>query len=254
MVKSRREVLAGIRDTCPPDIFGIILAEGGMKQAARAIGVAASTIRGYATGKTIVKSDVQAKINSFLKEHPSAAPTPAPEPEPAPEIPDWNGKITNYVFKKGNGEKASFKKIPIELVELLKRHNHNLSAAAKSIGYSGWGPIWASVEKKNYGDKFHRRVYSALHGLPLPNGNGRTAKEILAEQPDHFTLGLAICLVALSEYERLEDLAEVLGGHEVFKMTAGSAGWLVVYRIKDRDKLEKFKRLGRRDAKKIACP
>jgi len=57
----------------------------------------------------------------------------------------------------------------------------------------------------------------------------------------------------LADYERLEDMATILSGTLVTKMSAGNV-WIVIYKFSSRDKQEKFAKLARRDAKKIVCP
>jgi hypothetical protein len=248
----QEKLLTSIKGTSPPDLYTLIEREGSIANAARASGIAKYTIAQVAKGTWPLRQKVKVKLDAYIAGTPHTKMTaePKPTPTPPPVIPPWDKKMETVKITKADGSKQSFK-MPSLIARLFEMHGNVKGAVAKSMGWSGWNPVNDAITAGKYEAKIHARAYCAVNGLPIPNGKNTTDEY---EKPDAFTLGLAICLVTLSDYEALEELAEVMGCVLVFKMSAGNAGWVVIYRNPHKDKLEKFKRLGKRDAKKIVCP
>ncbi len=245
-----------IKKTCPPDLFKMIETEGSFVKAAKAAGMGANTIASIAKGKLDVSPVVQRRIDAYHAKHggPITAdkPTLAEADEPPPVIiPKWDKKMETVKITKADGSKQTFK-MPALIARLFERHDNVKNEVGRALGYSGWNTVNDQITKGKYEEKLHARAYCAVNNYPVPGVVSRSGGEM--EIPDGFTLGIAICLVTLSEYERLEEIAEIFNGSLVFKMAAGVTGWIVIYRMSARDKLEKFKRLARRDAKRIVCP
>ena len=240
-----------ISPKCPPLLRQLILQHGSRVGAAHASKTGTTTIARIADG-TIEMSDAQRfRIEAALNSGPSPITTEkrtmAEVEKPPVVIPPWNKKMGTYKFKNPKGKTVTLK-LPADLVQLVKISGNNLNGAARSIGFSGWNTVGNNLEGK-YAEKVHPRVYAALNGLPLPmNGHGGAVGE-----EDHYTLGIAVCIISLADYERLEDMATILSGTLVTKMSAGNV-WIVIYKFSSRDKQEKFAKLARRDAKKIVCP
>jgi hypothetical protein len=213
----------------------------------------AAFLRDIARGQKTLTEGMKARIEAALANAPSPITTEKrimAEVEKPPVItPPWNKKMGTYKYKNPKGKAVSMK-APADLVQLIKMSGNNLNGAARSIGFSGWNTVGNNLEPDKYITKIHPRVHAALNGLPIP-GNGPSEEG--SGEEDHFTQGIAICIISLSEYDRIADMAEIIGGTLITKMSAGSV-WIVIYKISGREKLEKFKKLARRDAKKIVCP
>lgn len=258
--KPGRDAMAGqallaMQDTCPPELYKIIEREGSIAAAGRATGLAKYTIAQVGKGVWKLSRKMRDKIDAYLEHGPRAARTttekkPMTEAKPEPvTIPPWDKKMVTHKYANKAGKKTTLK-LPALMAELFTRHDNVKNSVGRALGFSGYSGVETSLADGKYESKLHARAYCAVNGLPLPNGKSNSEDDAR----DGWTLGLAICLVGMNEFEHVEEIAEIMGGALVFKMTAGNAGWWAIYRISHREKLEKFKRLASRDAKKIVCP
>lgn len=236
---------------CPPALAALIGQKGNVKAAGKALNFGLAPLRQMATGKRDIPASLLDKIKLLIGD--DGSPSDPPE-QGAPffdkaklEIPEWDGKTTTHKITKKDGSKITVKGLPVELVEVLARNQGSMTKAAKAIGLSGWAPIQMAIEEDRWGKKLHAKAWCYLNGLPIPNG-----KRVDADGDAH-SLGIVVAQVPASNFERLEELAEVLKGGVAWKMTTG-AGYVVIYKMPNRDDREKFKRLAARDAKNIACP
>ena len=243
--------LADVKATCPPDLFKALNQAGDMTKLSKASGISVYPIKQSARGITKLNPHYQAQLDAYLRGEPmQQKETTSPFAPPPPVVtPPWDKKIVAIKFTNATTGKKTTLKLPTLIAQLFERHHNVKNEVGRAMGYGGWNTVENNLAK-NYERKLHARAYAAVNGLPLPSNGGATSESV----QDAYTLGLAICLVGMSEFERLEEIAEIFGGVLVFRMTAGSTGWWAIYRISQRDKLEKFKRLASRDAKKIVCP
>jgi hypothetical protein len=242
--------------TCPPVLHQLIKQEGSRVAVARKLKAGTNTINELVNGKKKLTDTMRLRIEAALKDAPHVGgdALPPKEAEPPPiVVPPWDKKMGTVKITKTDGSKQTFK-VPAPIALLFERHDNVKNEVGRALGYSGWNPVNDQITKGKYVEKLHARAYAALNGLPIPGVANRRNGDGEQSIPDGFTLSIAICLVTLSEFERLEEIAEVLGGSMVFKMSAGATGWIVIYKMSARARLEQFKRLGRRDAKRIVCP
>lgn len=242
--------IAKSKATAAPDLHGALIQAGDMKQLSDATGISRYSIQQAARGVKELDTKNQAKLDAYLKGEPIPKGNTNPFTPPAPvAIPPWDKKMVSIkIVNKTSGKKQTLK-LPALIARLFEMHGNVKNDVGRAMGYSGWNTVQGALDGGKYEARIHPRAYAAVNGLPLPNGKGHSESV-----QDNYTLGLAICLVGMNEFEHLEEIAEIMGGTLVFKMTAGNAGWWAIYRIAHRDKLEKFKRLASRDAKKIVCP
>ena len=260
--------LQSIKETCPPDLYKIIEKEGGGAKAALATGMSNYTISQTAKKIWPVREKVQAKIDAYHRgEKPTKGRLNAKaskteteesmsenrnpfEAKPPIVIPPWDKKTESFKIVKRDGSKETLK-VPTLIGKLFEIHGGVKNAVGRALGYASWNTPENLIASDKYEAKLHARAFCAVNGLPLP-GNGNGGGDV--EERDKFKLGLALCMIGLNDFDRLEDLAEAFGCTREFKMTAGSTGWWVIYHNSNKEKLEKFKRLAKRDAKKIVCP
>lgn len=169
-----------------------------------------------------------------------------PDNQPQP-IPDWDGKRVNVKSFGYAGKPITVKSVPSSLAELFEKVGGRKGEVARALGYSGWNPVEAGFKKdENYRRKWHPLVIKALRG-EIP---GRGAD--MGQVPDTFKTGFAITLTGLGQFDRVEEIADVIGGQRVFQKNT-KAGLIIIYKFLQRERTEKFKRLASRDAE-IVCP
>ena len=181
------------------------------------------------------KTEKKTKEASALESH-DAGPTFTP----------WDGAKSNWVMpKRGSNPSRIFKNVPAPVIELLGKHNNNVSAAARAVGTTG-NTITAMIENKTeFNDKRQRMIFEGLHGVPASRMDE-------VDGPDQFRRGLAVVVVNSKNYDRVKDLVDLLDGEFMFRVGT-PAGWVVMYGMKSND-ARKFKRIAARDCIKIVCP
>lgn len=247
---------ADLPNTCPIEIVDLIKAVGSKAKAQKVLRAGWEPFRDVVAGTKPMPADWQDKITRFFVERAGVSPNdavvahvndaPAPVQAGVPFVP-WDGAVHAVTFPAARGQKKRVaKKCPVPIYELLSKHGMNISAACRDLGVStgSLNPIiWAT---KPFADKLQRRVHAALHGTPEGAGVDDT------DEPDRYTLDLAFVQLKATNYDRVNEVAELLNGRRVFRLHT-PAGWLLVYRFKAED-ARKFKRIALRDCQKIVCP
>lgn len=244
---------------CPANLAALIRREGQVQHAAAKIGVHKSTIGKWISGARPLPAKYSALTDAALATGaaaprvggnalPSSAQLDQPQaPQP---VEPWDGETVATVrYNSVGGKIKTAKKVPIPLARLVEKFQGRSSDAAKAAGWKTGGAItqiFNGVTK--YSPHIHERVVRALRGENPLAGQAADFAE------DKFTLNIAIAVVTRNEYERLEDIAQVMGCPLAFRMGVGEGSYLVIYAQKDRDKLASFRKLASRDAKKFVCP
>ncbi len=243
------------REKSTPELGNALAQAGSIIALSEATGISTYAIQQAGKGIKPLDTKNQTKLDAYLNGEPmpqksNTNPFEKPKEQPV-TIPVWDKKMETVKFlNKTTGKKENIK-MPALIAELFSRHGNVKNNVGRALGFSGYSGVDTALQNGKYESRLHARAYAAVNGLPLPtNGHGKIEEDVR----DAFTLGIAICLVALSDFERREEIAEIMGGALIFKRTAGNTGWWAIYRIAPKDKLEKFKRLASRDAKKIVCP
>jgi hypothetical protein len=235
-------------DKCPPRLKELIEREGNTAAAADLMKVSKFSLRDIAKGKRPMASWVAEKVEAALSGATQQQGT-GMETDNAPKTyPDWNGKRRNVKTMGVGGKVTNTKAVPEPLADLIEKFEGAKAATARALGYSGWGPIQAAYEdSEKYKLKLHVKVLKVLAG-EVP-----TIGPATEQTPDTWKLGLAIVLLSLSEYDRIDEMANILGGQRIFRKGT-KAGWLLIYKFPHKEKTEQFKRLAMRDASEIVCP
>lgn len=238
--------------SCPPLLAQLVEQEGGMIAAAKKTGVHCDGLRKIANGERELTLAMETKLKAALN-GPVRVAGPALNAKPEPELPKmklWDGKRADVIVAAKSGKTEKYKKVPVPLVNLLKKFGGSRIRAAEAMGFNSVATVTNVLRgEAQFGERLQEKVHRAMHGLPPASSNN----DAFTAQ-DTFSRGIAICVISIVQYERLEDLAEVMGGTVVFKKSYGATGWIVIYAMSSRDKLQTFKRLAARDAKDIVCP
>jgi hypothetical protein len=177
------------------------------------------------------------------------SPAPADEGAP-PTYAPWDGKRRSAKWPTSKGKMGLTKNVPGPLASLLERHEGNRNATARSLGFSSWGSIDATVKNSDkYRLRLHNKVMAAIAGDPIP----RTGKGKLAQEPDAYKTGWALVICPPSAYEQIDEIAEVLGGQRAFRKGT-KAGLILLYKFLQHEKTRRFKRLASHAASEVVCP
>lgn len=239
-----------LTDKCPPILKALIEQEGGYAQAAKKIGTYKDAIRKTATGTKEMTEALKEKILAALPPQPSSAPFGAPKVAvERKEYPPWDGKTRAAKAHGVGGKSLTLKKIPVPMADLLDKHHGNRAHACRAAGYSSSTPYVTVQEKlSTYTPKMHSRFMAALAGEAPPS------EAMATHALDKYITNLAVCMLNLADYEAVEEIAEIFNGELVCRMPLSGSLWMAIFRMSNREKLEKFKRVARRDAKEIVCP
>ena len=239
-------------DNCPPNLRILYERYGTAASIAKATGISKYTIRDIAGGHKPMSEKFSAKIEEFLAKPNGAAVPPELPPIVATfpvlgAIPEWDGKRRSSKYKGTGGNIKTEKNLPGPVADLLEKNNASKLKTAQALGYSGWSGVTTVIaDNDKYRRKLHEKVIKALRG-EVPTASAPVT------EPDEYKLGLAIVLMSLSDYERIDEMAAIIGGHRVFRRNT-KAGWLVIFRFPHKEKTQQFKRLAVRDASEIVCP
>lgn len=240
---------ASLGASCPPSLRELLRAvDWSYDRASEVSGLSKSYVANLARGQKGQRHagpEALQKIEQGLRSVGGGVSTHA---EAAPEFVPWDNKLrTVIVPKTRTTPKRMIKNVPSMVADLLEQHGVNFSAGARAMGVTGGTLRQLAHGEVEFNDKRQRLVFAALHGT-LPTGlNGA------GEEPDRYSLGLAVVQLQAKNFDRVNDVAELLNGRLVFKLNT-TAGWLLIYRMKGQDDLMKFKRIASRDSGKIVCP
>jgi hypothetical protein len=176
---------------------------------------------------------------------------PKKNPKPAfevgePEFVPWDGTKKPWTRPaRANIKAKKFNSVPSMVVDLVLKHDGNVSAAGRACGVTG-NTIMSLIEGVTaFDDKRQRIVFEGLHGIRPPR-----AKE--PEGYDEYRKGMAICVIPAKNFDRVRDVADLLKGSIMFKLST-TAGWLVIYELTPQA-ARNFKRIAARDCTKLFCP
>lgn len=240
--------------SCPPNLRELLRAvDWSYEQAANLTGLSQSYVANLARGQKGQRHAgpvALAKIDAGLRQVQGGVSVPAAAAQ-APEFEPWDNKVRSVVVPKGKNpkiKKRTIKNVPSMLADLVEKFDVNFAAAGRAAGVVGSTvQLWTEEGAKMFNEKRQRIIWAALHGTPPTGLNGT------GDEPDRYTLGLAVVQLQAKNFDRINDVAELLNGRLVFKLNTG-VGWLLVYRMKGEDDLKKFKRIAVRDSGKIVCP
>ena len=244
-------------EKCPPELAELINRHGNVANAAKATGLSKWTMRDIGGGRKPFTEKFKAKVLEALAtktngaSHPNPPPVIATSPfAPLGAVPEWDGARRSVKYKAQKGKIKTERNLPSPVADLLEMHHGMKAQTARAAGYSGWGGMALHFKPDaKYRKNLHQRVMKALRG-DAPT----TTPTATADQgPDEYRTGFAIVILSLKDYERIDEMAAIIGGHRIFRKST-KAGWVVFYKFAHRDKTEQFKRLATRDASEIVCP
>lgn len=238
---------------CPGDLEAIIRREGGLRHAAKKLGMSDSVlgkmVHGRKVSQAMLDKVAEASLNTSAGPRVGGAALHGDEPKAQPQpVEPWDGSKRDVKYFGVGGKIKTAKKAPTPVADLVDRFQGRCADAARAAGWESGGAItqiFTGVSK--YTHRAHERFVRALRGENPVAGDDGVAE-------DTYRLGLGIVTVARNDYERLEVLAQVMDSPMVFKIGIGEGRYLCIFSQKDRDKLGKFKKLGVRDAKMFVCP
>lgn len=241
---------------CPSVLKQLVEREGNFVRAAEKAGLSKYTLREIGNGSRAMTKEVEAKVTAALENKPNGKhqePPPmntqaAQSYEGPKSYPEWDGKRRNAKTFSAGGSETITKNLPGPLADLFDKIGGRKVNVARAVGYSGWSAVEPYIANdKKYRTRLHAKVMAALAGdLPL-------APPEPTQEPDTYKLDLAIVILSLSEYERVDEMANILGGTRLFRKST-KAGWLLLFKFPTREKTEQFKRLAKRDTHEIVCP
>jgi len=239
----------GIPENCPPILAELIRFCGNKKAATKALQCSESLFYKVTKGEKPMPPAWEPRAQAAMGKPVEGASYQAEAPPAGPTIPPfvpWDGKDMRTILAGARpGQKPRKYKLPTPLADLLERHKGNITAMAVSMGLNAGSLSGVINGQTGFSALNQRRVHAALHGSePIARPS--------IEDFDKYTLNMAICILKASNFDRVNDIADILNGRTIFKMNTKD-GWLVIYRI-GADDLLKFKRLASRDCVKIACP
>lgn len=238
----------GLPKGCPPLLAELIRLKGTKKAAIELLGTSDGTFYAVLSGAREMSPEWIFKIKAALGQPLLGDQDGEPPAPPIPPFVPWDGTIVTYTMKpKAGVKKGRMVKAPSPLAKLLEKYEGNVSQAARSMGHTS-GAIHAILldPKKKYTEQWQRKVHNALHGA------APQMMQSMGENFDKFTLGIAIVMMGAGSFDRIQEIADILNGHLVFKKNT-KGGWLMIYKMGVVD-LQKFKRLAMRDANEIVCP
>lgn len=235
-----------------PDHFRkLVEQEGTSKAAAKRAGIHPNTFSSVMTGNKPATAGNDKRVHDALagkQPEERAVAQPAQDQQPAlPPMEPWDGKKVSVKMIGKNGEPKTLKGIPEPLAKLIEMNGGSRGRTATAMGYGSSTAIDPLLKGETaFSEHYQLKVHAGLHGV------APQLKQSVAA-PDMFQLGLAIVLLNLSQFERVEEIAEILNGKQLFRK-ATKVGWIVIYKFTTRTANEKFKRLALRDAQEIVCP
>lgn len=236
----------------PAHFRKLVEQERTVKAAAEKAGIHPNSFSSMLTGKVTITEESNRKVLAALgppqDETPMDQASQSERQQPAlPPLEPWDGKKVSIRMLGKNGKTKTLKNIPEPLAKLIEKNGGSRPRTCQAMGYKSATAINCLLNGEvAFSELYQRKVHAALHGV-IP-----AEKESVAA-PDMFSLGLAIVLLNLSQFERIEAIAEILNGKQLFRK-ATKVGWIVIYRFQNRSNNEKFKKLALRDAQEIVCP
>lgn len=243
-----------IPETCPPALAELINFKGSKLQAAKALGSSEGTLYSVMNGKRDMPPVWITRAKTAMGQSVIEAPhepiaIAIPATPQLPEFVPWNKKTKSVIKTKawGKNKGRTIKNVPKPMADLVEKYDGIINKAAQALGMTG-GAFLGWVEgKREFTLERQQRIHAALHGLvPVSTTNS------MGEQFDKYDLGIAICMMKGTNFDRIADIAEILNAKMVFRKNTPK-GWIIIYRMADED-LPKFKRLALRDAEEIVCP
>lgn len=229
--------------TCPQVFADFIRLVGSKEATKKVLHIGDTTMNGIVKGKKDVPPHVLEAMKEYQSKKDGSAAPAAPK---AAEFVPWDGTKKSYTIpKRGKTKKARKVSAPSMIVDLIEMTG-GVTQAARAMGQA---PATLQVVidgKYPFDEKRQRRVFAALHGSPPTGLNGS------GDEPDQYLLNEAFVQLKAANFDRVNDVAELLNGRIIFK-TNTPVGWLLVYRMKGEDAM-KFKRIVARDCIKVTCP
>lgn len=236
-------------ETCPPLLAELIRFCGSKAKAARTLGTSEGTLYGVISGKPMPSAWVvraKAQLGQPVIGAPSPANAPEGDEQTAPFV-LWDGKSKGNFKTRAHGKSPSrtIKNVPQPILDLLAKHGGVVQRASSAAGITG-NTIFKWMEGMAFTEDRQRVIHNAMHGKPTGMTN------TMGEDYDKYTLGIAICMLKGSSFDRINDIADILNGKLIFRKNT-KEGWIIMYKLAI-DDLAKFKKLAMRDANEIICP
>lgn len=243
----------------PPVLAALIAQQGNVKRISEKLHYSIAILRQMAHGERPIPADLEQQMEDLLKADGGKVSVKSEPPaEPLP-ITDWDGKRRDMKVAGFRGEKpVILKKMPGPLADLAEKLHKDMgqlptkSDVMRALGFSNFASVTNQSDDKKYPKRLHNRVIRALRGeVPLgsPAEVASTSGGV-----DTFKLKCAIVFTPPTNYDRLEEIAGIIGGTRSYRRQTKSSGLILIYRFKTAGKVGQFKRLALRDATEIVCP
>lgn len=242
----------------PPIMAALIAQQGNIKRISTKLHYSVAILRQMGRGERPIPADLEKQMEDLLKADGGKVPEKTAAPATLP-ITDWDGKRRDMKVAGRKGEKpVTLKKMPgplADLAEKLAKDQGELptkSDIMRALGFANFSSVTSQSTDKKYPARLHEKVIRALRGeVPLGSAEHIAAN---AGGADTFRLKIAITFAPPTNYDRLEEIAAIIGGQRSFRRQTKSSGLILIYRFKTAGKVGQFKRLALRDATEIICP
>lgn len=242
----------------PPILAALVKQQGNFKRISEKVNYSVGILRQMARGERPLPPELEIKMKALLAADGGEVKDEAASSSALLPITAWDGKRRDAKLRPIKGKPTILKKIPAPLADLVDKLTKNKGEpvsqmdVARAIGMSGFNSI-ATHSKKDaaYNKNLHNKVIAALRGDVLPGSAAEVAGN--SGGVDTFKLRIAIVFTNAANYDRIAEIADVIGGRRSFRRNTKTA-LIVIYSFKSAGKTGQFKRLALRDATEIVCP
>lgn len=236
-------------EKCPPLLAQLIEFTGTKKQAIRVLGTSDGTFYPVINGSKEMPPAWIIKAKAAMGQ-PVIGPA-APAESDAPDVPPfalWDGKASDTIDIAGRGGQKGrkVKNVPEPLARLFAKGGGNMTTTSRMVSSSPNTVLKLMEDPKGFTERWQRKVHDALHNV------APAFSASMGIDADKFTLDLAIVTTKGVNFDRINDIADLLNARLIFRKNTG-AGWLLIYKMATPD-LPKFKKIAMRDATEIVCP
>lgn len=238
-----------VPEKCPPLIAQLIEFTGSKKQAIKVLGTSDGTFYPVINGNKEMPPAWIIKAKAAMGQ-PVIGPSTTAEPD-GPEVPSfalWDGKAIGTIDIAGRGGQKGrkVKNVPEPLVRLFEKGSSNMTVTSRMLNSSPNTVLKLMEDPKTFTERWQRKVHDVLHSV-APAFSAQ-----MGADADKYTLDLAIVTTKGVNFDRINDIADLLNARLIFRKNTG-AGWLLIYKMLTPD-LPKFKKIAMRDATEIVCP
>jgi hypothetical protein len=242
----------------PPVLAALVNQQGNLKRLSEKLNYSVAILRQMTNGERPIPPDLEAKMQALLVA--DGGPVPNSDGSTSSPLPitTWDGTRRDATLRPIRGKPTILKKIPRPLADLVdkltKAKGEPISQMdlARAVGLSGFNMVAAHAKKDAaYNKNLHTKVIAALRGDIMPGSAADVA--LTSGGVDTFKLRLAIVFTNAANYDRVTEIADVIGGKRSFRRNTKTS-LIVIYSFKSAGKCGQFKRLALRDATEIICP